>query len=81
MTKILRLRLYQGLRQIDFAEKCSLGQSTIQSIERGNRTRVVSAKLVANALAMPINELFMTGIDPRYLYPIKSFDIGDSDDN
>lgn len=70
MTKIAQLRKYYGLIQKDFAEKCSLGNSTIQSMERGNRTRITSAKLVADYLDLPIRELFIASIDPKYMIPI-----------
>ncbi len=76
-TKIQRLRQYYGLRQQDFANKCRIGQSAIQSVERGNRTRVSTARLIAEALGMGISELFIAGTDPRYMHPIHTFEIGE----
>lgn len=77
MTKIQHLRQYYGLRQKDFAEKCKVGQTTIQLIEKGNRTRTSTAQLIAEFLELPIRELFVAGTNPRYLYPIHTFEVGD----
>lgn len=70
MTKIAQLRKYYGLIQEDFAEKCNVGYTTIQGIEKGKRTRVTTAKLVADYLELPISDLFITCLEPRYMIPI-----------
>jgi len=77
MTKVQQLRQYYGLRQRDFAERCGVSQTTIQLIEKGNRTRTSTTKLIAKYLDLSIYELFIVGTDPRYLYPIHVFEIGE----
>lgn len=74
MTKVQHLRQYYGLTQKAFAERCRVGQTTIQSIEKGKRTRTSTAKLIADCLGMSIGDLFITGTDPRYMYPIHTLE-------
>ncbi len=76
-TKIQNRRQYYGLHQGDFAVLAGLGKSTIQTVERGNRIRTTSARLIAQALDQPIDDLFFAGTDPRYLYPLHELTIGD----
>lgn len=59
-TRISLLRKSKGLTQEKLAEKSNLSIRTIQRLESGEDSSLESLRLVANALAVPVTELFET---------------------
>lgn len=57
---VRRLRLAQGFSQEAFAERCSLHQTYIGSIERGEKVvTIVTAHKLAKALGITLSAMFM----------------------
>lgn len=77
ITKVQSLRQYYGLIQEDFAGRVGISKSSLQSIEKGNRIRTSTARLIAVALDQPIKNLFFTGANSKYLSPLYEFKIGE----
>lgn len=57
---IRKLRIERGISQEDFAELCELHRTYISDIELGKRNvSLENIARIANALDMPISELFL----------------------
>ncbi|MGX7041334.1 helix-turn-helix domain-containing protein [Leuconostoc lactis] len=59
-TRISMLRKSKGFTQEKLAEKSNLSIRTIQRLESGEDSSLETLRLVANALEVPVNELFET---------------------
>lgn len=59
-TRISMLRKSKGFTQEKLAEKSNLSIRTIQRLESGEDSILETLRLVANALEVPVNELFET---------------------
>ena len=59
-TRIIELRRERGWTQEKLAEECGVGIRTIQRLEAGNDASLETLSMVANALGVPVRELFTT---------------------
>lgn len=59
-TRIVELRRERGWTQEKLAEECRVGIRTIQRLEAGNDASLETLALVAEALGVPVRELFTT---------------------
>ena len=59
-TRIIELRRERGWTQEKLAEECGVGIRTIQRLEAGSDASLETLLMVANALGVPVRELFTT---------------------
>lgn len=64
-NKISQLRQERGLSQEQLAEKAHVSVRTIQRLEAGDDASITTLNLVANALAVKVNDLFAEEADQQ----------------